>query len=238
HRLGPRGWRPIARVELEHRHAHGPVDAYHPRLAAPAVAQDRLDPLAAERMTEGHGAVLGKHEARSTAGAASEGPDAGFKRQYLRSILQHASNIAASARGQRNPPEGSDPLEGRNPPEGEDLSAVTAACEILGDRWSLPLVAALLAGPLRYGELQDRLPAIAPNILPARLRKLEEAGLVVSLRYSARPPRFEYLLSPDGAALADAVRALGAWAGRREGAGHAPRHAACGTELEVRWWCP
>jgi DNA-binding HxlR family transcriptional regulator len=99
-------------------------------------------------------------------------------------------------------------------------------------------VAALLGGPLRYGELQDRLPAIAPNILSARLRKLEEAGLVVSLRYSARPPRFEYLLSPDGVALADAVRALGAWAGRRAGAARAPIHAACGTELEVRWWCP
>jgi DNA-binding HxlR family transcriptional regulator len=146
--------------------------------------------------------------------------------------LQHASNIAPSAKRQQ------DISEGRNPPEGEDLTALTAACEILGDRWSLPLVAALLAGPLRYGELQDRLPAIAPNILSARLRKLEDAGLIVSLRYSARPPRFEYLLSPDGAALADAVRALGAWAGRRGGGAHAPLHAACGTELEVRWWCP
>jgi len=119
-----------------------------------------------------------------------------------------------------------------------ELPAVAAACEVLGDRWSLPVVAALLDGPMRYTELRQRLPAIAPNILSARLRALEQEGLVVSSRYSARPPRFDYRLTPDGAALADAVRALGAWAARRSGAAGALVHDLCGTPLEVRWWCP
>ena len=118
------------------------------------------------------------------------------------------------------------------------LAALSAACDVLGDRWSLPVVAALLDAPLRYGELQDRLPAIAPNILSARLRKLEAEGLVVSSRYSGRPPRFEYRVTPDGSALADAVRLLVAWARQRAGADHVPTHDACGTALEVRSWCP
>jgi DNA-binding HxlR family transcriptional regulator len=122
--------------------------------------------------------------------------------------------------------------------EREDVSALAAACDVLGDRWSLPIVAALLHGPLRYTELQEALPAIAPNILTARLRKLEEEGLVVPFRYSARPPRFDYRLTPDGAALADAIRLLSAWADRRAGGADAPVHDACGTELEIRWWCP
>jgi DNA-binding HxlR family transcriptional regulator len=122
--------------------------------------------------------------------------------------------------------------------ERHDLSALARACEVLGDRWSLPIVAALLDGPLRYTELHEGLPAIAPNILTARLRKLEEEGLVVPSRYSARPPRFDYRLTPDGAALADAIRLLSSWADRRAGGAEAPVHGVCGTDLEVRWWCP
>jgi DNA-binding HxlR family transcriptional regulator len=140
--------------------------------------------------------------------------------------LQHASNIPGPA---------SHHIEAV--PE-EDLRALERACELIGDRWSLPIAASLLAGPLRYTELQERLPAIAPNILTARLRKLEDAGLVLSSRYSARPPRFDYRLTPDGAALADAIRLLSSWGAARLGDARAPVHDLCGTPLGVRWWCP
>ncbi|HWH11011.1 MAG TPA: helix-turn-helix domain-containing protein [Solirubrobacteraceae bacterium] len=119
------------------------------------------------------------------------------------------------------------------------LAALGAACDVVGDRWSLPVIGALLDGPLRYGELQARLPAIAPNILTARLRKLEGDGLVVSSRYSARPPRFEYRVTADGAGLADVTRVLASWSSRRAGAEHEQLvHDACGSAIEVRWWCP
>lgn len=124
------------------------------------------------------------------------------------------------------------------PDDESAMRSVTMACEVIGDRWSLPVVAALLDGPLRYTELRQLLPAIAPNILSARLRSLEQSGLVVASRYTARPPRFDYQLTPDGAALADAVRLLGAWAAGRAGAPDAPLHETCGTQLELRWWCP
>ena len=50
----------------------------------------------------------------------------------------------------------------------------------VGDRWTLLVVQALLGGPRRFGELAAALPAITPNILVARLRKLEKDRLVVS----------------------------------------------------------
>ena len=56
--------------------------------------------------------------------------------------------------------------------------------------------------------------------------------------YSERPPRFDYRLTADGAALADSVRLLGAWATARVGVPDPPAHEPCGTPLEVRWWCP
>ena len=112
----------------------------------------------------------------------------------------------------------------------------------VGDRWTLLLVDALLAGPRRFGDLQDDLNGIAPNVLTQRLRHLEREGVVVATPYSRRPPRFVYQLTASGQDLAGALRLLAKWgAGATAGhdAGHEPlRHPACGTALEARWWCP
>jgi DNA-binding HxlR family transcriptional regulator len=118
------------------------------------------------------------------------------------------------------------------------LAHVGHVAQRLGDRWSLVVIAALLAGPLRYGELQDRVGGIASNILAARLHKLEDDGIVVSSPYSERPPRFEYRLTADGEALADALRLLADWSARtRQERPRVPSHAVCGSSLEVAWWC-
>ena len=112
--------------------------------------------------------------------------------------------------------------------------ALEAALRRVGDRWTLLVVAALLDGPRRFGELTEAVPGVATNVLTARLRELERHGLVVASPYSERPLRMEYRLTAVGTELAGALRLLAAWAGSGEG----PRHAACGTEVEARWWCP
>jgi DNA-binding HxlR family transcriptional regulator len=127
---------------------------------------------------------------------------------------------------------------GQAPAGAEELAGLAGACDVLGDRWSLPIVAALLEGPLRYTEIHERLPALAPNILTARLRKLERDGLLVATRYSARPERFDYRLTADGAALGRPIEILSAWAAARAEPGAAPTHEVCGSLLEARWWCP
>src|SRR5215210_5279050 len=108
----------------------------------------------------------------------------------------------------------------------------------VGDRWTLLVVEALLEGPLRFGQVSDVVGGIAPNVLTARLRHLEQEGVVVSRRYSERPPRLVYELSASGRELAGALALLGAWGARRNGDDAARHHGACGTALEVRWFCP
>jgi DNA-binding HxlR family transcriptional regulator len=108
----------------------------------------------------------------------------------------------------------------------------------VGDRWSLPVIEALLDGPRRFGELTESLPGISPNILTDRLRSLERDALVVARPYSHRPPRSTYELTAEGRALAGAVRLLSAWGARHGGEEEQARHAACGTQLQVRWYCP
>ncbi len=119
------------------------------------------------------------------------------------------------------------------------MTPLEAALDRVGDRWSLLVVEALLDGPRRFGELRDVLPAIAPNILTDRLRRLEREGIVLARPYQDRPPRAEYSLTADGRDLAGALRLLADWGGRRGDDPAEPiRHALCGTPLEARWYCP
>jgi len=124
----------------------------------------------------------------------------------------------------------------RRPP-GEPNPLASALARV-GDRWTLLVVEALLAGPARFGQLAEAVEGIASNTLSNRLRKLESDGLVVSLPYSQRPPRYEYRLSGPGSELAGALRLLAAWGARRSGEGEALAHRECGTPLEARWFCP
>ena len=62
--------------------------------------------------------------------------------------------------------------------------------------------------PLRFNDLLERIPGIAPNILSQRLRRLEQNGLAVAEPYSRRPPRSLYELTQSGRDLAGALRQL------------------------------
>jgi DNA-binding HxlR family transcriptional regulator len=116
-------------------------------------------------------------------------------------------------------------------------SALEAALERVGDRWSLLVVEALLEGPRRFNELGEALPGIAPNILTDRLRRLERERIVTATPYQQRPPRMSYALTADGRELASVLRMLADW-GARRGGGEPLQHELCGTALETRWWCP
>ncbi len=107
----------------------------------------------------------------------------------------------------------------------------------VGDRWTLLVVEALLAGPRRFNELIEELPGIASNVLSQRLKALEGWGLVVGQPYSERPPRLAYQLSGAGRELAGALRLLAQWGAQRSGDGEALQHLECGTQLEARWYC-
>lgn len=120
----------------------------------------------------------------------------------------------------------------------ESQTPLAAALDAVGDRWTLLLVESLLDGPRRFGDLQDQLVRIAPNVLSQRLRRLEAEGLVVAQPYSERPQRFVYELTASGHELAGALRLLADWGARHRDASDPPRHEACGTPVEARWWCP
>src|SRR6266566_8503741 len=60
----------------------------------------------------------------------------------------------------------------------DQYCAVARGLDVIGDRWTLLLVRALLLGPIRYKDLLSGLPGIGTNLLADRLKELESAGLI------------------------------------------------------------
>jgi DNA-binding HxlR family transcriptional regulator/putative sterol carrier protein len=88
------------------------------------------------------------------------------------------------------------------------------ALELVGERWALVLVGDLLRGPKRFTDLQRGQPRIPSNVLSARLKELEEAG-VVRRRVLPRPASgVGYELTEYGRELEDIILRLGLWGAR------------------------
>src|SRR5215831_16134982 len=90
--------------------------------------------------------------------------------------------------------------------------SVAKALDVVGDRWTLLIVRELaLQGPCRYTDLRNGLPGIATNLLAARLRELEAAGVV--RREEAPPPIATTLfhLTARGEELRPVLEALTRW---------------------------
>jgi DNA-binding HxlR family transcriptional regulator len=85
---------------------------------------------------------------------------------------------------------------------------IAQALELVGERWAMLIVRDLLVGPRRYGELAAGLPRIPSNILAARLKELQAAGVI---RRMPRSRVIVYELTPYGRELEPVVLALGAW---------------------------
>ena len=87
-------------------------------------------------------------------------------------------------------------------------SGISRAVELIGERWALLIVRDLLVAPRRYGELAAGLPRIPSNILAARLKELQAAGVI---RRAPRSRVIVYEVTPYGRELEPVVLALGAW---------------------------
>ncbi len=89
---------------------------------------------------------------------------------------------------------------------------VARTLDLIGERWTILLLRDLLLhGPRRFQDFQASLPGVAPNTLSARLKAMEDSGLVSRTLYSERPPRLEYVLTAKGKSLGPVVKAMRDW---------------------------
>ncbi|RQP23124.1 winged helix-turn-helix transcriptional regulator [Piscinibacter terrae] len=99
-----------------------------------------------------------------------------------------------------------------------DDCPVAKTLDLIGERWTILLLRELLLhGPRRFQDFQAALPGVAPNILSARLKTMEDDGLVRRSLYSERPPRLEYVLTDKGKSLGPIVKAMRDWGNKHLG---------------------
>jgi DNA-binding HxlR family transcriptional regulator/putative sterol carrier protein len=94
-----------------------------------------------------------------------------------------------------------------------DACGIARALDAVGERWALMIVRELLLGPKRFTDIRAGLPSLSADVLAARLRELEQTGVVA--RRVLPPPAASqvYELTPAGRALEPVVIALGRWGG-------------------------
>ena len=92
---------------------------------------------------------------------------------------------------------------------------VARALDVIGEKWSLLVLRDLFRKrPLRFQELEQGLPGLAPNTLSSRLKSLESQGVIATRLYESHPPRYEYFLTEKGKALGPVLKALHGWGER------------------------
>jgi DNA-binding HxlR family transcriptional regulator len=112
---------------------------------------------------------------------------------------------------------------------------IADALDIVGERWSLLILREIGFGVQRFSDIRCNTGAPRERLV-ARLRELEEAGVIARRRYSDRPPRDEYVFTESGRAIAPVLRELHKWGehyGRQstaDGRGHPESSAESAPE--------
>jgi DNA-binding HxlR family transcriptional regulator len=88
---------------------------------------------------------------------------------------------------------------------------VAKALEIIGDRWTLLIIRDMLAGMNHFNDLERGLPGISRALLTARLRQLQQAGIIEKHFISTGRKTTEYHLTQAGTELLDVIAELVVW---------------------------
>ncbi|MDO8736307.1 MAG: helix-turn-helix domain-containing protein [Thermoleophilia bacterium] len=89
-----------------------------------------------------------------------------------------------------------------------------ATMRLLGQKWTLEIVRALIEGKKRFNEISQELDGLNARTLSARLRTLEAEGIVERHLISSIPPWVEYELTQKGQSLNAVIEGMAEW-GRR-----------------------
>ncbi|KAA2254877.1 helix-turn-helix transcriptional regulator [Solihabitans fulvus] len=94
------------------------------------------------------------------------------------------------------------------------LCPVEEVLDHVSGKWSIGIVVALAAGPMRFTELERHVKGISRRMLTLNLRKLERDGLLLRTVYPTVPPKVEYALTDIARDLNESFATLIAWAER------------------------
>jgi len=121
-----------------------------------------------------------------------------------------------------------------------DMHCSVAQClEVVGEWWSMLILRDAFLGVSRFDQFQERL-GISRNVLNQRLANLVDAGVLVKVRYSDHPPRYDYRLTERGRDLWPVLTAMRQWGDKYAAPDGPPLrvvHTSCGAVSEAVLTC-
>ena len=118
--------------------------------------------------------------------------------------------------------------------------SITAALDVIGDRWAVLILRAVFRGVTRFSAIRDDI-GIASNLLTTRLNRLVDENVLERRPYCERPLRYEYRLTDAGRDLSPVLISLMHWGDRHRQDGRVPTvliHDRCGTPVRNATHCP
>src|ERR1700752_2234458 len=88
---------------------------------------------------------------------------------------------------------------------------VRRVLDLVGNKWSLLVIALLGQGPRRFTALKREIGSISHRMLTLPFRQLERNGLVQRTVFPVVPPRVEYQLTDLGRTLWESIQGIVSW---------------------------
>lgn len=85
------------------------------------------------------------------------------------------------------------------------------AQRVIQGKWSIIILYYLSEGPVRFNELQRKLPKMTHATLSKQLKQLEADGLIIRTEYAQVPPKVEYQLSEIGREFQPVLDSISEW---------------------------
>ena len=101
----------------------------------------------------------------------------------------------------------------------------TKAADLLGDKWTLLILRAMVLGATRYSEFSGAIPRISPSVLSGRLKSMCDNGLVI--KRGGAGQQASYRLTPSGRECEPMIAMLAVWGLKWAERPHLCRPARC-----------
>lgn len=93
----------------------------------------------------------------------------------------------------------------------EKTCSLREVLDIIGGKWSMPIIYVLSKGKMRFKELERSIEGINTRMLVKELKNMEMNGIVTREVFATVPPTVEYTLTQKGAKLLPSISSLHAW---------------------------
>lgn len=95
--------------------------------------------------------------------------------------------------------------------DAEKKCSLKDVLDIIGGKWSMPIIYILSKGKLRFKEIERNVDGINTRMLVKELKNMESNGIITRDVFATVPPTVEYALTKKGLKLLPSIISLHKW---------------------------